>query len=406
MSAGTAARPSEDEAARIRLGALPTTAPAVLEALARDLSVTVRAAVALNVATPPSADLILATDPDERVRTVLARRLAALLPGLDKPEQAALREQALCNLMRLVADEALRVRAMIAELVKEMPTAPRELILRLAADAAIAVCGPVLRLSPLLGPADLLTLLADSPCAQAAGAIARRASLPPEVCEAVARTADTMAIRTLLANRSAAIRESTLDALIACAGEQPEWQEPLVQRPALSASAARALAGIVATEWLEVLARRRDLDPALFAELREKLHMRLDPPAPADIMLSSVEATEAMRRARAMRDAGTLDEEALIAAAREGDGALCAAMLALAADVPIHVVRHACALRNAKGFVSLAWKAAFPMRVAALLQAALGQIPPGEVLHGDGEGGYPLTIEEMRWQLGVLTRMG
>ena len=67
------------EAARVRLGAAPDTAPDLLRSLASDPSVTVRAAVAMNPAAAGDTDLVLAQDRDELVRTLLARKLASRL---------------------------------------------------------------------------------------------------------------------------------------------------------------------------------------------------------------------------------------------------------------------------------------------------------------------------------------
>ena len=96
------------EAARVRLGAAPDTAPDVLQSLASDPAVTVRAAVAMNPAAAGDTDLMLAADRDERVRTLLARKLASLVPSLGAADRAALRERALGTLNRLVSDEAVR----------------------------------------------------------------------------------------------------------------------------------------------------------------------------------------------------------------------------------------------------------------------------------------------------------
>ena len=53
--------------------------------LADDPSVTVRAALALNTAAPAQVNDDLASDRDERVRILLARKLAALVPTLSAP---------------------------------------------------------------------------------------------------------------------------------------------------------------------------------------------------------------------------------------------------------------------------------------------------------------------------------
>src|ERR1700722_20737540 len=75
------------EAARVRLGAHPDTAPDILQALASDVSVTVRASLALNSATPIATNATLAGDMDERVRALVARKLALLVPALSVSAQ-------------------------------------------------------------------------------------------------------------------------------------------------------------------------------------------------------------------------------------------------------------------------------------------------------------------------------
>ena len=151
-----------DEARRVRQGADARAEPEVLRALASDRSVTVRAALALNPASPAAVDRMLASDPDERVRVLLARRLAGLLPNLAGPDQTRLQQQTYETLTALVADTAVRVRAAIADALKIMPEAPRALILRLAQDKAMMVAAPIIRFSPLLATEDLLALIADA----------------------------------------------------------------------------------------------------------------------------------------------------------------------------------------------------------------------------------------------------
>jgi uncharacterized protein (DUF2336 family) len=390
------------EAVRVRLGTAPDTAQDVLRELAGDPSVTVRAAVAMNMAASEQADLLLARDQDERVRTLLGRKLASLIPGIATPYRAQLEGHALRMLAALVEDEAVRVRAAIADVVKEMPAAPRELILRLARDSALPVSGPVIRLSPLLSVGDLLGLLADAPGDETAAAVASRPGLPATVADAIAASADGKLIAILLANRSAAIREATLDALIARAASQPDWHDPLVRRPALSARAARALSDIVATQLVAVLAARGDLDPETTRDLQRRLGDRLPPPhtGPLDPTLEI-----AVGRARKMLLRDELDETAVLAAAQRGEARLCTAMLAAAAGVDATVVDRAVTLRSAKGIVSLIWKAGFSMRLAGPLQVLLCRAGPGTALRGVNGGGFPLGTEEMRWQLELLHRM-
>jgi uncharacterized protein (DUF2336 family) len=389
----------------VRLGADVHAEPAVLQRLAADPSVMVRAAVALNPASPLQVNRALLQDPDERVRILLGRRLAGLVPGLVGEERRLLQRQTYETLTALVADAAVRVRSAIADVLKEMPLAPRALILRLAQDQAVMVSTPIIRFSPLLTTEDLLSLIAEARSSGIVTAVAGRPGIDAQVSDAVAATADSAAIGALLSNRTAQIREATLDALIEHATDHVEWHEPLVHRPTLPPRAASALAEIVATNLLEVLAQRADLSPALAKEMRQRLASRLAPAQPAP-RREGLTMDEALAQAHGLARAGRLNEEQALEAARSGDTRYAAALLAVAAGMPVSVVDRAASLRSAKGLVSLAWKAGFSMRAAAAMQAVLGRLEPDASLPPGPGGSFPLAIEEMRWQLEFLGRMG
>lgn len=394
------------EAGRVRLAAGAMTQPGVLRALATDPAITVRAAVAMNVAAPAQADAALAADVDERVRALLARKLAQLVPAMHPTARGALEAQAYATLARLVADEAVRVRSAIADVVKDMPAAPRELILRLAHDSALPVAEPVIRLSPLLTDEDLLALLAEQPRPELVAAMARRTGLAPSVADAIAATADSATIVALLENGSAAIRESTLDALVARAASERAWHAPLVRRPSLSSRAARALSEIVTDQLLGVLAGRGDLDPTVTRELRRRLTDRLLPPSVNGVVQPGPSLEAVLAEAQALAATGALNEAALMAAVQRGEARRCTALLAVAAGVSVSVVDRAVTLRSAKGLVSLTWRAGFSMRVATPLQVLLCRIGPDAVLRSPDDSSFPLAVDEMRWQLDFLERVG
>jgi uncharacterized protein (DUF2336 family) len=395
---------TESEAVRVRLGASRSTSPDILHRLAGDASVTVRVALALNQAAPPGADASLAHDGDERVRALLARKLAMLVPDLAGAEKAALQSHTHEMLGLLVQDAAVKVRAAIAEAVKQMPQAPRGLILRLAQDADLPVSEPVIRFSPLLTSDDLLALLADAPVK--ALAVARRPGIDTAVSDAVAASADSAVVQALLENQSAQIREATLDALIARAAEQPDWHAPLVRRPELPPRAARALSEIVTTCLLEELAARADLPADLAHDLRARVAARLGAGQAQTRVAADLTLEEALDNARALAAAGQLSEQALLDATSQGKVRLASALLAVAASLPVSVVDRAVRLRSAKGLVSLVWKAGFTMRAAGVLQTVLARLAPEAVLPAGPGGNFPLALEEMRWQLDFLSRAG
>ncbi len=393
------------EASRIRQGASPATSPEILRTLANDPSVTVRASLALNPALPDHVTKVLANDTDARVRSIISRKLVSLTPGLSEQARERVQQDAVANLTALVAEAALRVRTTVADAVRDMPDGPREIILHLARDPAVMVSEPVILFSPMLTTEDLVALIASGPPPSTLSAVARRPKIGSAVSDAIVETADTAAITALLCNHTALIREATLDALAAQSEEQTDWQEPLVRRPHLPRRAALMLSEIVTAHLLEVLAARPDLDPKLSRELRSSLgRTRALPGSFGTENGIPAEKTpqEALPHAVALRDAGRLDEAAILDALRRNATGAATAMLAVKADVPLTVIERACALRSAKAVVSLAWKAGLSMPAAVALQSMLAGLSPDLVLRADDGGGFPLPVEELRWQLAFL----
>lgn len=375
------------EAARVRRSACPDATPEELHALATDASVTVRASLALNPATPPETNAALAGDADDRVRALLARKLGHLVPTLSATARERVRQQTLDTLTALAEDETVRVRAAIADAVKDLPEVPRAMILRLAHDTDVMVCEPVIRFSPLLTSDDLVSLVAAAPSSGTGVAVARRPAIDAAVSDALASGGTDDAVLALLMNGSAQIREATLDALVERSVEHPDWHAPLIHRPVLSDQSVRTLSRIVADHLLEVFAARSDLAPALTAELRARVSDRLRRAAEDDAPAAPGEKPT---------------EGDLLVAAREGDARKAAAMLAAAADVALPIVRRAVTLRSAKGLVSLTWKAGFSMQTGYALQVLLAGLSPGTALKPGPGNSFPLTVQEMSWQVAFL----
>src|SRR5262249_1937842 len=115
---------------------------------------------------------------------------------------------------------------------------------------------------------------------------------------------------------------------------------------------------------------------------------------------------EALTEARCLAARGNLDEAKLLEAARRGEIRYAASLLAVAAGLPVSVVGRASTLRSAKGKGSLVWKPGFPMGAAVALQTLLARLAPDDVLRPGPADKFPLAVEEMRWQLDFLARMG
>jgi len=408
-----------DPAVRLRLAGREDIRPEVLYFLAEDDSAEVRGCIAANVSTPRQADLILARDRDQAVREKLARKIEMLLPELDADAQAQAHKYLVEVIEILAKDQATRVRQIVAETLKDVASAPHHVIQRLARDAEEVVACPVIEFSPLLSDQDLLEIIESGNNSGSLHAISRRRGVGEQVTDAIVAAQDESAISALLDNGTAQIREETLDSLVEAAIEVVAWQEPLVRRPALPSSAARKLAGFVASSLLNLLKARDDLDRDTARKVAQEVERRIEKEAVVSAaasaatsaaasaaasaresaVTSAADSETAETRAKRMFKAGELDDLALTRALQGGDRDLVRHGLALRAEIPLSLIDHVLSAHSAKGVTALAWKAGCAMRFASQLQLRLGGIAPNQVINPRGGTDYPLSDEEMDWQL-------
>ncbi len=400
LAAWTAPPLPADEASRVRLASRSSTAPATLLALADDPAATVRAAVALNPVAEAASDERLVRDADERIRALLAGKMARLLPALSPDERSAAQTHVYAMLRTLADDAALRVRVAIAEALTTATAAPRDLLLKMTRDPAAVVSDTVVRFSPLLTDADLLDLLATPPHPATAVAVASRAGLSAVVAADIVEHADNAAVTALLSNRTASIQEATLDSLIGRAGDHPEWHEPLACRPFLPVRTIRALSAIVAGHLLDLLACRENVPPSMADELRALVTTRLEAPLPPS-------EQELLKAVQLLQDDGKLHEEAFLLAAQAGEERRATAMLAVASGTSFATVQRAATLRSPKALVSLVARSGFSMRAGRVAQQLLGRLRSSELLLSPLDDDlFPLSPAEMDWQIELLAQPG
>lgn len=379
-----------DASVRLDLASRTDARPEILYYLAEDDSPDVRRAIAANSATPAQADVLLATDADDEVRCDLALKIARLVPDMPADEQNRVREQAIEVLDMLAQDQLPRVRAILSEQLKAAGNVPKQVITRLARDVELIVSAPVLEYSPLLNDADLLEIIAAGTAQGAMTAIAKRNDVGADIADAVVASLDVPAVAALLTNKGAQIREETLDKIIDNAAEVNSWHEPLVMRPELSMRAVRRIAGFVASSLVSILAERNDLDEHTAAELAEAVKKRLDQ--------AGGDADDAAR-ALSMFEAGGLDDEAVSGAVDLGQIEFVVHALSLRGQVSLDSVRKLLNSGSAKAITALSWKAGLSMRTAMRLQSKAGKVPPNKMLYARNGTDFPLSEEDMKWQL-------
>lgn len=400
---------SQDMGDRRLVASRADTQPEILFFLANDAAAEVRREIARNDATPRQADLLLCGDPDEEVRSGLARKIARLVPTLTADRVGQLERMTLDIVEALARDQATAVRRAVAEVLKDSTGAPPQLIQQLARDLELSVSAPVLRHSPLLTDDDLLSIIGSQPMDGKLVAIAERAGLSGSVSEAVARTQSEAAVAALLGNGSAQIREETLDRIIDLAPKHEPWHGPLVRRPSLPPKAAARIAGFVSDQLLKVLESRVDLPDDVRNAVRTAIQQRTKPQGGGrggaePLGIDDAEAEEApkerpMDRARKAHSAGKLDEEMIAGALTQGDRGFVLAALAVRANVPLDAVDKIIGGQSARGVTALCWKAKISMRLCRQVQLRVANIPPSSVLNAREGTHYPMSDSEMAWQL-------
>jgi uncharacterized protein (DUF2336 family) len=400
----------DDPAVRRELATRGDLKPELLYFLAEDQDADVRRIIAANQAAPRQADLLLARDPDAGVRTGVVEKFARVLPEVGGHEQGRARETTREVLAVLARDQVVRVREILADTLKDLALAPPDVVRRLAADESLTVSVPMLQHSPVLSDDDLVEIVTKRPADERLAAIARRSAVSARVADAVAATGSEGAVAALLGNASAQIREETLDRLIEQAPSRPAWHPPLVRRPQLPARAMVKLATFVARSLVEELCRRHDLDAPTAQAVGEIIEKRIasDPAwadAPARRQLDEGEELgeslleREYRRAVDLKRQGGLNDDLLSRAVSSGQRPFVIAALAAASGMSVNQVEAILASRNSKAVVALAWKGGFGMELAYQVQIRLAAILPRAAVDPADDGGYPMSEDELTWQL-------
>jgi uncharacterized protein (DUF2336 family) len=399
-----------DAAERLNLASSDDVAPEILYFLAEDTDPRVRLAVARNQATPRQADSFLSRDGDIEVRSELAGKIARLTPDLGDEQRATVRKMTVEVLETLARDEVVRVRAMISSTLKDTPLAPPEVVSRvietLARDSNLSVAQPLLENSPLLSDEVLVEIIASPTVRGAVAAISRRWEVSTEVSDAIIDTDDEPAIIALLRNDSAQIREETLDRLIETASERPDLHEPMVRRPRLSSANALKLAKFVAISLVAELKRRAELDDNTSALLSAELSRRIEADPSAGVGLESDNPVDERNSAVRLHNNGQLTEKIVSVALASGRRAFLMAALALRSGLEEPVVHSLISSRNGKAMTALAWKADLNMAFALQLQLRLGNIKPVNAIRPNPDGQFPLSEDDMIWQIDLVADGG
>jgi hypothetical protein len=104
-----------------------------------------------------------------------------------------------------------------------------------------------------------------------------------------------------------------------------------------------------------------------------------------------------------------LTDEIVSAALGDGDRRFVAAALAVRSNLPLALVDKVAESRSARGITALCWKAGLGMPLATKVQIRFAHIAPNAAVTPAPADKYPLTPDEMDWQIdffGTMVRKG
>ncbi|MCD8498353.1 MAG: DUF2336 domain-containing protein [Alphaproteobacteria bacterium] len=389
---------SADIKRRMTLATDDQTSKEILYYLAeKDPSPKVRKAVAQNASIPLHVTPILATDREADVRLALAKRLVELLPDLTDDKHSQLYAYAVQALGTLALDEVLKIRIALSSTLKDHAHTPPKIAGQLARDVEREVSEPILRFCAALSDADLLDILKGHPASWAVEAIALRPVVSEPVSEAVIETDDIPGGVALLGNSGALMTAGLLQQIVEKARAYPEWQKPMATRATLPPSIAKELAEFVDASVRDILMTRDDFDPEDTEEIAAVFRRRLDFTQESEMNMEPVE-----KRVKKALAKGQLDEDMLSDAIAMRDSAFVNTAIAQKIGVPVEVVTKVFELKAPKSIVALAWQAGLSMRMALQLQKEMGYVRPQELIYPRDGTDYPLTDEEILWQLDFM----
>ena len=402
-----------DAKARQKLASHEGLQPEFLYYFATDKAPEVRRSVAANPGTPLQADVILSKDPDEIVRSELGHKIGALLPDISKAEGDRVSELVFQILETLAKDEIPRVRAVIADEIKQLDNIPPRIAKMLAEDAEAQVAAPILQYSPLLSADEILEIVAGELKEEALVAVARRDNIREDIVEAVVNTDEPLAITALLENKTAQIGDDLMEKIIDKAEPQEALHEPLVSRGGLSTSFVQRIAGFVSASLMDPLIKNNSLvDDNIASQLRESVAKRLadeEPleedrkrPEPKPLPDFGGEEESDFVRAKTLHEKGELSPKILRGALKEGDTLFLAYGLCLAAEVPPKSIEKVFETQNAKSIMAIAWQCKLGAEFAVNLQRDLWEIPEADILQAAENGGYPMSDANLEWAYSIL----
>lgn len=304
----------------------------------------------------------LLSEPSLELRAELAEKVAGSLtgPGLRREEVALTQD-----IVRILArDVAAKVRAAVANGLRNSPHLPRDVAQRLGNDIDI-VSLPLIAESLVLTEEDLVDLV-DRGSARKHEIIAARPNLTETVTDALITHAGEPAVAVLMDNHTANIAEHSLNHAVTRFAGSVRVTQAMVLRHSLPITVSERLVHLVSDELQRHLLKVHALSPGIASDivLRSREH--------AVIHLSMGSSEEELgSMVTQMHRSGRLTPTLMLRALCTGDIAFFEAAMAVKGDVPVANAQILIHEPSRRGLAALYRKAGMPESLFESIFAAV-----------------------------------
>jgi uncharacterized protein (DUF2336 family) len=258
----------------------------------------------------------------------------------------------------LVRDTEVRVRAALAQNIKESREIPRDIVMVLARDVE-QVSLPVLQFCEVLTETDLVELIEASEQVSRYLAISKRRSVPHLVSRALLRTENEQVTETLIHNNGAEIAEEELTLIIDRNQNNEGMMQALSARPRLPVSVVEKLVSVVSESLADTLKEKYKFsDDAITEEVANTRETET-----LQLVRNVADDDEMDRLVAQMHSSDRLSPSMILSALSQGNFSFFESSLARLSNIPIANARALLNDQGELGFRGLYNKSGLPEKM-------------------------------------------
>ena len=305
----------------------------------------------------------LLADPSAESRREAAVKIAAQYTSATlSSEERRLAEDILGIMAR---DVEVKVRAALADNLKDYPGLTHDLALALAKDVE-SVSLPMIRYSTALTDDDLISIVRTQGTAKQT-AVAQRPSVSACVADALADTGKQAVVAALIANKGATIAADTFAKVLDRFGDDERVTAPMAKRASLPVGIAERLVNLVSERLQEQLVASH----ALSADVAAEVMMQSRERATLGLLAPDAPAADVQTLVAGLHSGNRLTPSIILRALCMGDMAFFEASIAVRAGVPVGSARALIHDAGSLGLPAVLERAGMPHDLIAVFRAAV-----------------------------------